>query len=87
LELTSIDPHWNRHVYLSSSGGTGAKRLYFTSDIEEEILSSDDVCWNLFASKNVYHSMAHWALIPMKAAGTDENVRQAIEYFQSNVLM
>ena len=111
LASKSLDPEWNRHVYLSSSGGTGGKNLYFASDIQEnqlqrrllvelllerEILSSDDVCLNLFYSGNVYRSMeiftdfcsmANCTSIPMGAGASDEKVLQSIDYFQPNVLM
>ena len=111
LELKSVDPEWNRGVYVSSSGGSGGESLYFTSDIgenqlqrrllvdlmlENAILSSGDVCLNLFQSNNVYRSMeiftdfcsmANCTSIPVGAAATDEKVLQAIEYFRSNVLM
>lgn len=68
----SVEPLWNRRVYLSVSGGTGGKNLYFTSDIqenrrqreilgrsllEEKVLLDDDVALNLFQSNRIYRSM------------------------------
>ncbi|CAF1088168.1 unnamed protein product [Rotaria sordida] len=64
--------HWNRNVYLSSSGGSGGKRLFFATDIQENqrqreilvdmmlsknVLSETDVCLNLFHCKNMYRSL------------------------------
>jgi phenylacetate-coenzyme A ligase PaaK-like adenylate-forming protein len=64
--------HWNRGVYVSSSGGSGGKRLFFATDIQENqrqreilvdmmisanVLSELDVCLNLFHSDNIYRSL------------------------------
>ncbi|CAF3718455.1 unnamed protein product [Rotaria sp. Silwood1] len=73
LELSRLtQTHWNRSVYLSSSGGSGGKRLYFATDIRENqrqreilvdmmlfknVLSDIDVCLNLFHCNNMYRSL------------------------------
>ena len=64
--------HWNRSVYVSSSGGSGGKRLFFATDIREnqrqrdilvdmmvskDVISETDVCLNLFHSNNIYRSL------------------------------
>ena len=71
LSLKCIDSQWNKNVYLSSSGGSGGKRLFFATDIrqnqlqrqilvqlmlEEKVIRADDVCLNLFTSNNMYRS-------------------------------
>ncbi|UJR35039.1 hypothetical protein I4U23_027815 [Adineta vaga] len=65
------DNQWNQSVYISSSGGSGGKRLFFSTDIQEnlrqrqilvnmmldeDIISDRDVCLNLFQSDNIYRS-------------------------------
>ncbi|CAF3704322.1 unnamed protein product [Rotaria sp. Silwood1] len=73
LEMSRLtQPYWNRNVYLSSSGGSGGKRLFFATDIQEnqrqreilvdmmlskDVLSQKDVCLNLFHCKNMYRSL------------------------------
>jgi phenylacetate-coenzyme A ligase PaaK-like adenylate-forming protein len=71
IELKSNDNQWNQSVYVSSSGGSGGKRLFFATDIqqnqlqrqilvdmmlEENIISHTDICLNLFQSNNIYRS-------------------------------
>ncbi|CAF1343522.1 unnamed protein product [Rotaria sp. Silwood1] len=71
VELKSIDNQWNKSVYLSSSGGSGGKRLFFATDIKQNLLqrqilvdmmlkqniiSHNDICLNLFQSNNIYRS-------------------------------
>jgi len=71
IQLKSIDNQWNQNVYVSSSGGSGGKRLFFATDIkqnqlqreilvkmmiEENIISDTDICLNLFQSNNIYRS-------------------------------
>ena len=71
LRNQSIDSQWNRSVYVSSSGGSGGKRLFFLTDIkqnrlqrkmlaelmiDENVLSQRDICLNLFQTENVYRS-------------------------------
>ncbi|CAF3432800.1 unnamed protein product [Rotaria socialis] len=63
---------WNQNIYFSSSGGSGGKRLFFATDIQENqrqreilvdmmlaqnVLSETDVCLNLFHSNNIYRSL------------------------------
>ncbi|CAF4199459.1 unnamed protein product [Rotaria sp. Silwood2] len=73
LKLSRLNqPHWNRNVYLSSSGGSGGKRLFFATDIQENqrqreilvdmmlsknVLSDMDVCLNLFHFEEMYRSL------------------------------
>jgi phenylacetate-coenzyme A ligase PaaK-like adenylate-forming protein len=69
--LKSIDHQWNQNIYISSSGGSGGKRLFFVTDnqqnqmqrqilvnmmLEENIISHTDICLNLFQSNNIYRS-------------------------------
>ena len=64
--------NWNQSIYFSSSGGSGGKRLFFGTDIQEnqrqreilvemmlaqKVLSETDVCLNLFHSNNIYRSL------------------------------
>ncbi|CAF1527997.1 unnamed protein product, partial [Adineta steineri] len=71
LELKTTDKYWNQSVYLSSSGGSGGKRLFFATDIQEnlrqrqilvnmmldkDIISDRDICLNLFQYGNIYRS-------------------------------
>ncbi|CAF4185696.1 unnamed protein product [Adineta steineri] len=71
LELKTTDKYWNHSVYLSSSGGSGGKRLFFATDIQqnlrqrqilvnmmldEDIISDRDICLNLFQYGNIYRS-------------------------------
>ncbi|CAF3775099.1 unnamed protein product [Rotaria sp. Silwood1] len=71
IELKSIDNQWNKSVYLSSSGGSGGKRLFFATDIKQNLLqrqilvdmmlkqniiTHNDICLNLFQSNNIYRS-------------------------------
>lgn len=70
--IKSSHKHWNRNVYISSSGGSGGKRLFFATDIQENrrqreilvnmmleqnVLSETDVCLNLFHTGNIYRSL------------------------------
>jgi len=72
IERKSVDPQWNKNVYLSVSGGSGGKQLCFLTDIrenqrqreifvemllKEEILDDRDVCLNIFHSNRIYRSM------------------------------
>ncbi|CAF4233287.1 unnamed protein product, partial [Adineta steineri] len=71
IELKTTDKYWNQSVYLSSSGGSGGKRLFFATDIQENlrqrqilvnmmldenIISDRDICLNLFQYGNIYRS-------------------------------
>ncbi|CAF5071179.1 unnamed protein product, partial [Rotaria magnacalcarata] len=59
------------NVYVSSSGGSGGKSLFFATDIkqnqlqrqilvdmmlEKNIISHNNICLNLFQSNNIYRS-------------------------------
>ncbi|CAF1010630.1 unnamed protein product [Adineta ricciae] len=72
IKMKLFDNQWNRSVYISSSGGSGGKQLYFSSDIQqnllqrqilvkmmldEEIISDRDICLNIFQTGHVYRSM------------------------------
>ena len=111
IQWKILDDRWNKNVYVSSSGGSGGKRLFFLTDIEqnqrqrkilvkmmidEGILSSSDICLNLFSSKNLYRSseiftdfctFANCTSLPMNTDAHDEDILQVIEYFHPNVLM
>jgi phenylacetate-CoA ligase len=110
-QLKSFDNRWNQNVYISSSGGSGGKRLFFSTDIkqnqlqrqmlvnlmiEEEIISHNDVCLNLFKSNNIYRSfeifndfcsIANCTTLPMSCDARDEDILEIIEYFKPNILM
>jgi phenylacetate-coenzyme A ligase PaaK-like adenylate-forming protein len=111
IQLKSIDNQWNQSVYVSSSGGSGGKRLFFATDIqqnqlqrqilvemmlEENIISHNDICLNLFQSNNIYRSfeifndfcsIANCTTLPMSAASTNEDILEIIEYFKPTILM
>ncbi|CAF3317996.1 unnamed protein product [Rotaria sp. Silwood2] len=111
IELKSIDKQWNQSVYISSSGGSGGKRLFFATDIkqnllqrqilvdmmlEQNIISHNDICLNLFHSNNIYRSfeifndfcsMANCTTLPMGDDANDEDILKIIEYFKPNILM
>lgn len=111
IQLKSIDNQWNKSVYLSSSGGSGGKRLFFATDIkqnqlqreilvnmmiEENIISYNDICLNLFQSNNIYRSfeifndfctIANCTTLPMSANANDKDILEVIEYFKPNILM
>ncbi|CAF3459328.1 unnamed protein product [Rotaria socialis] len=111
VALKSIDNRWNQNVYVSSSGGSGGKSLFFATDIkqnqlqrqilvdmmlEQNIISHNDVCLNLFQSNNIYRSfeifndfctMANCTTLPMSASATDADILKVIEYFKPNILM
>lgn len=70
-ELRSTDNRWNQNVYVSASGGSAGKRLYFLTDIKENLLQRqifanmmmehniichNDVCLNLFEGGNLYRA-------------------------------
>ncbi|CAF1280194.1 unnamed protein product [Rotaria sordida] len=71
IELKSIDNQWNQSAYISASGGSGGKHLYFITDIKQNLLqrkilvdmmlkqniiSHNDICLNLFQSNYIYRS-------------------------------
>jgi phenylacetate-coenzyme A ligase PaaK-like adenylate-forming protein len=111
IQLKSIDNQWNQSVYVSSSGGSGGKRLFFATDIkqnqsqreilvnmmiEENVISHNDICLNLFQSNNIYRSLeifndfcsiANCTTLPMSADARDEDIFEIIEYFKPNILM
>jgi phenylacetate-coenzyme A ligase PaaK-like adenylate-forming protein len=111
IELKSRDNQWNQSVYVSSSGGSGGKRLFFATDIkqnqlqreilvnmmiEEDIISHNDICLNLFQSNNIYRSfeifndfcsIANCTTLPMSANARDEDILEVIEYFKPTILM
>lgn len=110
-ELKFLDNQWNQSVYVSSSGGSGGKRLFFATDIqqnqlqrqilvnmmlEQNIISYNDICLNLFQSDNIYRSfeifndfcsMANCTTLPMSASATNEDILEIIDYFKPNILM
>jgi phenylacetate-CoA ligase len=111
ITMKSTDRQWNRRVYVSSSGGTGGNRLFFLTDIEQNrmqrrilvrlmleqrLVSSDDVCLNLFRSGDIYRSLdifndfcdlVNCTALPMGADTSDENVLSIIEYFRPSIVM
>lgn len=111
VQMKSLDRQWNRSVYISSSGGRGGKRLFFLTDIqenqrqrkilsqmmiEEEILSSKDICWNLFQTNNIFRSLeifndfclfANATTIPMGADANDQEIFEILQYFRPTILL
>ncbi|CAF1042506.1 unnamed protein product, partial [Didymodactylos carnosus] len=70
LSRNGDDDRW-KHMYLSSSGGSGGKRLFFATDIKEnqfqrkilvqgmiehKVFNEADICLNLFEANNMYRS-------------------------------
>ncbi|CAF3780438.1 unnamed protein product [Rotaria sp. Silwood1] len=93
IELKSIDKQWNQNIYVASSGGSGGK---LNMMLEQNIISHNDICLNVFQSDNIYRSfeifndfcsMANCTTLPMSANANDEDIFDVIEYFKPNILM